>query len=286
MMDHEFRAGEDRFEPQAPDMETLRRAQESWSCMVATRTGGQGKTLVSQLLYEALRDSGVPAKLASVDTDGRAGERSKLGLLYPDVRELAIGADLADVMRSGGMEAVTHWDTFEQLLRERNIVIDVGANVIGSLLRWAKITSPAELIRGRPMNMLIVVTAQEKSAIDAMTTLSEIEATRGEMDIGRVGVVMNEVHGKVDRPGEHMAALQRMVAEKGYPVIGVAKGWAQAVDEGVSLSRLRTMKWEDYRKVRGHEFDTAASRELKFAKLWVDEAIAALRQAGFAPTKA
>lgn len=255
----------------------------TYACIVANRTGGQGKTVVTQLLYEALREGGVPAKLASVDTDARSAERSKLGGLYPETKDLPISADLADVAEEDPSVALRHWDAFGALLRERNTVIDLGANVIGSMLRWAQMSLQASAMRGKPLNFLVVVTAQEKSAADAIAVLNEIEATRGALEIGKIGVVFNEGLGKFERAGPNLTALRALIAEKGYAAIEISRGMIKAVDAGVSIGRLRTIEPADYQKAMELEFDTAANRELWLAQAWIKKSIEAIRAAGFAP---
>ncbi len=261
-------------------------ADENWSCIIANRTGGQGKTLVSQLLYEALREGGVPARLAAVDSEAGSTDRSKLGRLYPETRDLAIAVDLAELVDAEGVRALEHWDAFGQMLREHNMVIDVGANVIGAMLRWAQVTRPGRVMAGRPMNFLVVVTAQETSAADAVAVLDEIEATRSSLVIGQVGVVMNEGLGKFERSGPKADALQKLIADKGYPVVKVSKGHVKAVEAGISLGRLHGMAFEEYQRLMDLESQFAAMRDCDLANAWLDRSIAALAAAGFAPAKA
>lgn len=268
------------------DLGAAEKATGSWSTIVANRTGGQGKTVVTQLLYEGLRQAGVPVKLASVDSDAGSAQRSKLGGLYPETKDLPISAKLSDVADEDPSASLRHWDAVGALLRERNTVIDLGANVVGSLLNWAQMSLEASAMRGKPLNFLVVVTAQEKSAADAIAVLKDIEETREAIEIGKIGVVFNEGLGKFERSGAQMSALRALIAEKGYASIEIGRGMIKAVDAGVSIGRLGTMTSAEYQSVMELEYDTTAIRELRLAQAWIKKSIEAVAAAGFAPTAA
>jgi hypothetical protein len=153
------------------------------------------------------------------------------------------------------------------------------------MLRWAQIAKPVRLMTGREVNFLVVVTAQEKSAADALATLAEIEATRGAMAIGKIGVVMNEAHGKFGS-GPQMQALRKQIVAKSYPVIAIKRCHAYSHDDSIAIGRLVTIGWEEYQRLRGLDEEMTAMRNLDSVQTWIEETFAAIRGAGFAPPKA
>lgn len=258
-------------------------ANESWSCLVGNRTGGQGKTLVTQLLAEALSDAGVQATLASVDT-AHGDTRSKLGALYSGAIDLAVAADIGEAAAEGdSMAGLRHWDGFVDVLRRKNVVIDIGANVWPPIAQWAEVSKPSRFIRGRPLNVLVVVTAQDSSIRDGLVMLSQVEAAAEDLNVGRVGVVLNQHGGKFEESDANVKALRAYIAERNLPTIDLTRGHVKATDMGVSIARLRKMDGSEYHKVRSSESEVAAWRELDFAQAWIEKAIAAFRAAGFAP---
>jgi hypothetical protein len=268
-----------------PPRPVVRPYEGGWnfSCVIGTRGGGHGKTLIAQIVYEALRESGIEPHLAAIDTDARGSARSTLGLLYPETVELPTAPDMADLAEGHGELALEHWDGLARLLRERNVVLDLGANVIGPMLRWAQIAKPIRVMQGRVVNVLVPVTAHEKSAADALALVAEIEATRACMAIGKIGLVMNEVHGKFEAPGPSAVALRETAAKKGYPVVSLKMGHVKAVEAGMPLGRLRTVDAGTYQRLLGHVNDIPAMRELNFVNAWLDGAVTRLREIGFAP---
>lgn len=258
-------------------------ANESWSCLVGNRTGGQGKTLVTQLLAEALNDAGVQATLASVDSV-HGEERSKLGALYPGAIDLAVAADIGEAAVEGdAMAGLKHWDGFIDVLRRKNVVIDIGANVWPPIAQWAGVSKPSRFIRGRPLNVLVVMTAQDTSIQDGLVMLRQVEAAAEDLNVGRVGVVLNQHGGKFEESDANVKALRAYIAERNLPTIDLTRGHVKATDMGVSIARLRKMDGSEYHKVRSSESEVAAWRELDFAQAWIEKAIAAFRAAGFAP---
>ncbi len=129
-----------------------------FACIVANKTGGQGKTTVAQLLYEALLDAGVGPRLAAIDRAGGSRRRSKLGTLYPQTFDWGVAADLAELAAGQGEAALRHWDVLSRVLKQRHVVIDVGANAIDPMLRWMQLSLTADA--RHPMNFLVVSTVR------------------------------------------------------------------------------------------------------------------------------
>lgn len=74
--------------------------------------------------------------------------------------ELAVSPDLREIAIGDGDAALRHWDVLGRVLRQRNVVVDVGANVIEPMLRWMQLSLKPDA--GHPVNFLVVVTAQEQ----------------------------------------------------------------------------------------------------------------------------
>jgi len=249
--------------------------------IVANKTGGQGKTTVAQLLYEALLDAGVGPRLAAIDRAGGSRRRSKLGTLYPQTFDWGVAADRAELAAGQGEAALRHWDVLSRVLKQRHVVIDVGANAIDPMLRWMQLSLTADA--RHPMNFLVVSTAQEHAAADAMAVLDEIEASRRAIAVGRIGVVLNGAFGSFDQPGDKVAGLMALAKARGYPIIQLPFGYLNGVDRGIAISRLRGLTWQEYQAEMAIPVAGTAERLLLKTQRFIRQALEALREAGFAP---
>lgn len=289
-MDKEFagpigrdEADDDRFT--ASDRSGVPGQNQNYSTITANFTGGQGKTLTGMLVRQALADAGVAVKLVSIDTQAGSGERSKLGLMHPETQDLAISPDMGVLTETHGEMLLDHWDGFASVLRGRNFVADMGANVIGTMLEWARVASPVRIMGGRPVNFLVVTTKEEQSVNDALRVIDAIERTRDAMAIGRIGVVMNESRGAFSEGAGHVARLREVVTRNNYPVITLpfCNSFSQA--DSFSIARLRAMTYAEYQKARGIAEELTAMRQLDRIHSWIDGAVSAICDAGFAPAK-
>lgn len=255
----------------------------NFSCLVAARCGGVGKTLFAKILEEALRRSGIAPQMAAVDTEAGGFSFSKLGHQRTDVTELTIAPNFSDVTSGHGENLLDHWDRLAPILRHRNVIVDFGANVIGSFLGWAQAAQPIRLPEILPVNIAIPLTMSEQSAADTLTLLGRIIEAQQDIRIGRIVVVMNEVHGAVRRPGPYMRILNIVVRSRGIPVMRLRQGLLQPLEEGISLSELSTIDLDTYcRRLCAGDVVRAAA-ELHAMKKWVETSIATIRFVGLAP---
>ena len=160
--------------------------------------GGQGKTTVAQLLYLAAKKAGLGYKLVAADFLDQSG-RSKLGKLYPDkVEEFGVGAQLTAARASNNANAaVRYWDKIGHVFLEGGYVIDVGANVIPSLIDWALDRHLASLLekQSAPRIEFFCVCKAERHAVDDMTKLIGQLSAQRPFRSNRYFIIKNEVGG-------------------------------------------------------------------------------------------
>lgn len=159
--------------------------------LIGTRTGGQGKTMAAQLIVRAMRKSGVDLVLAAADTD-RSGVKSKFGSVFAGVRELGIGADL-DVALRDGSALVRHWDQVGEVLESPSAIVDIGANVIGDILRWGRGIG-ADTFSGADLTLVVPVTAQAQAVSDALEVIRDARKPGG-LPFRRIVVIFNALRG-------------------------------------------------------------------------------------------
>jgi len=259
-------------------------AVQNYSCIIANRTGGQGKTLVAEVLLHALTTSGVRVVPAAIDTAVETGGRSKLGRRYPEVQDYAISADIGEVATDGA-KALLHWEEVVELFKQRNVAVDLGANVVHELLKFVQMSDISPIMRGRPVNFLVVTTAQDNAIGDAIATLAEIEKARGAMELGKIVVVLNEFHGQFGGADGNTAALRNLISAKGYATVTIGKCLFSQLDKGGSLKDLLEIDAEAFERRYGVKTMTAI-REVGELSKWVAAAVDQFRAAGIVPPKA
>ena len=181
------------------------------SLLVGTLTGGQGKTLIVQLLAYAAYLQNYEFKFVSVDSvdDGSSGttSTSKLARVLPGVHQIAIAASLSDVLKTSDA-AITHWDGLGEFLADGNCLVDLGANVPPAIFQWAAVSEQGHLFQ--PMTLIIPVTRQTQSAADAIAVMDEATELRQHFPIQRIVVAYNDVHGIVgDDTGPDFVELRK-----------------------------------------------------------------------------
>lgn len=252
--------------------------------LVGNRTGGQGKTLISQLIHCGYAYSGKPIDAVSADSS-EAGASSKLGRILGNVQELGIGANISSVMENQH-EAVRYWDQLGKRLLGGNCVIDLGANILPLIFQWAEQRNARRVLKGTPIALVIPVTAQAQSLADAVEML---QASReAELPISNRYIVLNEYHGSFDRllDNPDYAAITKAARSHPTTVIKLPKAkvevWDQIEAKNLSFEKLGRMAHPEWQK----EFDinpfAASGSDIAYIK-WVRGALEAFESAGLVP---
>ena len=279
--------GNDRKKVEATTQTLLSSTFDLCSYMVAQRTGGQGKTLIAQLLFDAARLAGWQPTLVSADSvnDGQSQARSKLSTILDGVYELAVAPPIADVMESG-LNVVAHWDQLGAILEKGNALIDLGANVLPAVANWARVSQCGDM---KPIVLVVPVTCQAQSASDALAIITELAEIVDYFPVRKTVIVFNDVHGRAaTAAGPSFDELRRRIA-KG-DLVGcqikkcVSEIWAYAEADKIRLSALAAMAPEEYVSRYGVT-KYAGSRGRQMLAAWRQGSMAALAEAIF-PSKA
>jgi hypothetical protein len=146
--------------------------------IVGNRTGGQGKTLLAQMIARSTEGAHVVAA-DKADDEGK----SKLGRILADtadakllnqafnpvnVVELGVGPSAMDLLKDPH-KGIAIWDEVGQMAMEHHVVMDLGAQVVDGLLDWAENSGAAEIFQeaGVPVRMVIPMMASAKAVTDA-----------------------------------------------------------------------------------------------------------------------
>ncbi len=254
------------------------------------KTGGQGKTLVAQMLVLQHEQKGVPAKLAAADSDN-LNQRSKFGRLFPAVKELGVGEDLTKIKTSTDPNlAIKYWDEFGRTLLDGGYVIDVGANVASELFAWAEARNAGALLRRRntaPLDM-VVTTKAESQAIEDARALIQYSFDKNEwLPLGRRYVVLNEVAGSF-APYENDPAFKRLKAFQGMGVGIITMKrcesdiWNLLEKEFISVRDALKLTEVDLEKRYGVDVWTGHGG-LTDLKAWAQETLSNFERAGLVP---
>lgn len=260
------------------------------SVIVANRTGGQGKTLVAQLIALAYELAGLPIDLASADTS--AGQNSsKLGKFYRgSVQELGIGADL-DSVRLDGSRAVAHWDRIGSLLLTGNVVIDLGANIVDQIWEWARSRNAHSVLKeshAPPITLVVPIRAQAQALEDALTLLERSISETRALPIARRVLILNEASGDFERYGTHndFERLQAMKLNADLKIVRLplcrSEIWPAIERHYLPLRGLIQLSTETYAK-EFHLDLFAASGARTDLMDWLTEAIDGFRAVGIVP---
>ncbi|PZR95203.1 MAG: hypothetical protein DI537_05305 [Stutzerimonas stutzeri] len=223
--------------------------------LVGNRTGGQGKTLISQMIHYGHILGQMPIKAVSADS-AKAGGESKLGRLLGtgNVVELGTGADMSAV-REDHHEAVRYWDQLGEHLYDGNCVIDLGANILPLIFQWATERKAARLLRDRAIALVVPVTAQAQSISDAIEMLEMSDACQHVLPISQRYVILNEYHGTFDRLQGDRRFQNLLNPDLGLnkKVVRLSKAnveiWGDIEARNMSFHQLGNMQIEEYKKV-------------------------------------
>lgn len=252
--------------------------------LVGNRTGGQGKTLISQLIHCGYAYSGKPIGAVSADSS-ETGVSSKLGRILGNVQELGIGANISSVMENQH-EAVRYWDQLGKRLLDGNCVVDLGANILPLVFQWAEQRNARRVLRGKPIALVIPVTAQAQSLSDAQEML--VSSYDSELPISEWHIVLNEYHGPFDRlhDDSDYKFITRKEPGRSKHIIKLPKAnvevWGQIEAKNIGFEKLGRLDHNEW----AEEFDinpfAASGADVTYMN-WVVGALGAFEGAGLIP---
>ncbi len=257
--------------------------------IVANRTGGQGKTLLSHVLTAGLRQSdpnfGVMCADSQEMIDGVA--ISKLGRSVKGVYEVGAGPSPTEIQDNPTL-ALSFWDRIGAPLVDgsgRGYLLDVGANVIDQIMDWAGTAELDVVFDGQvDVDLVVPVVATGKSLADARDVVSRMRAAGG-FPVRHVFLVENGWQGSFApfSGDENHKALRRAVSETGGSIIAVPQCRSEVLDE----SERRHLYLGDVMSFSAHDIATGfdwplikASREFRRFRLWLEAVLKSFGEAG------
>lgn len=249
--------------------------------LVVNRTGGQGKTLISQIIADLLVPKG--RVVLAADKQGPDG-KSKLGRVVRGTMEFGAGPALEQAVTNPG-EFQGFWDRFGEALVENDTVADIGANVIDSIASWASVGDVASTFSGQiACDLVVPIVASPQSVADAVSVV-KMFAKGDVLPLRSVTIVEN--HWQGDFKGmEGNADYAALRAFEGSAHQGMARIIVMPKCLGELLRRAEetnerlseVVEWSSKRLHDGFGLSAfAASRELKFFRDFYQAATAALR---------
>lgn len=260
------------------------------SILIGNRTGGQGKTLVSQLVHYAFDlCAGVSMRLVSADSIEDGGEgASKLGRFVDGVEELGIGARMGEV-RLKPQLAVGHWDRLGQILKSGGCIVDLGANVAPVVFEWAKERNAGRILAaGAEIVLVVPVTAQRQALLDAKECLEMSFEAGSQLPVSRRFVVLNEYHG--DFAGvagsDEFRYLDALAKDGKVSIVRLGKCtsevWAQVEATFTAVADLVELDHVEYARRFGMNEFQASGAQQEFVE-WLKRQIEAFSEAGLVP---
>lgn len=258
--------------------------------LVGNRTGGQGKTLITQIINLGYRlGEGSPSTLVAADSLARDGNlgASKLGSIYSEVEELGIGAGLSQTLEDG-RSAVSYWDKIGQHLKNGGAIIDFGANVLPMVFDWAQQRRTSRILSTSRIHLVVPITAQPQSLSDAVDILSTALSDKCELKTERQFAVFNEVHGKFDaiQGSDEYAQLMKLLKKPTAHSVKLplcrCELWSKIESQLMRMNDLVEMPYEDWQKVFKTDEFLASAAQHDYS-VWLASAIDAFRKVGLIP---
>lgn len=247
--------------------------------------GGQGKTTLAQLLYLWGVQAGGNFKLAAADFMDESG-RSKIGKLYPDkVLEFGTGANLTAVRAENNANAsVRYWDDLGKLFLNGGYILDIGANVIKSVLEWAEDRRLSTVLarRGAPRFDVFCICKAEKHATDDIQRLVHLITEGNALRPRNIYIVLNEAAGNFG-PMNLQEKLTSANKDLGLRYVRLPRCqseiWAPMERFGVSIESAMEMSEDEVSEALDVDVWTA-SAGLAELKAWFETAQAEFKAAG------
>ena len=165
--------------------------------MIANRTGGVGKTTVTDFLHAYLFKNKAEYGFVSLDADSNSG-KSKLKSRYGDDV-----LSLSPTFRANSSDNLTDWNTLLEIFVEGNRLIDFGANASVSFLEWVKSYDVSSFMYedDKPVYapvVLIPITSDEQPIADAISFIKQLEDAKEFFPIDRIVLIKNNFHSDLD----------------------------------------------------------------------------------------
>jgi len=184
------------FEIGLPDMQL----KKTFSALVVNRSGGVGKTLLTQALRILMASpAGEDWRPISVDSV-EGGQHSKLSRLMPECVDIPIAPALS-VIEEGSFPFYQLWDEVYLNIARGSAMVDFGANVVPAFSQWLEILETDRNGIDYPPSFLIVpITSSGQALRDGVATIEGFWKTQQVLPISRTIVFFNEVFGPVENP--------------------------------------------------------------------------------------
>ena len=155
---------------------------KDWSTMIASQSGGQGRTTLAQvpklaLGFAADQEKASRATLISVDAGGGANgtTESRLHRIEKGTIDVRFGADLDEQLRDADAAAAVFDPLFKGILGHENVVIDLGANTVDAVFDWVRFRRLGGYLGDRKLTLLVATTSEVKAMRDAVLVLEMAE---------------------------------------------------------------------------------------------------------------
>ncbi len=260
--------------------------------LVGNRTGGQGKTLVTQIINYGYQLSGNPQpRLIAADSvkDGGKSGVSKLGQIYPDVEELGIGANFSE-MSAKGRTAVSYWDKIGTYLKNGDAIIDFGANVLPVVFDWAQERRTRRILQESVIHLVVPITAQRQSMLDGFAILQKATSAESELRPTKVFIVFNEVHGEFTSVKDSIEYknIQKFISTKANNATGInltfcrSEVWEAIEANFMRMSDLVDNPWSEWERIFEIDEFMASASQSDYCT-WLSRSLRQFREAGLVP---
>jgi len=225
---------------------------------VLARSGGIGKTTMSQLLSLGLRIAGIKPTLVSIDRCGVGDDvgASKLASVERDVIDVPISANLDELMRDPRAAPAVFDPVLDALLDRSHVIIDAGANIADALLDWATARNLDKMLAGGLLDLVVPTTGEPTPLNEAHRLLKR--ALTESFPIRKAVVALIENKGGLTNPsGPEMRDLKAYCDENQVPIIRIPwNAYLALVDTyKIAYADFWNMTLEEYRRdvsARGH----------------------------------
>jgi len=174
-------------------------AGTNYSTLVVNRSGGVGKTLLTQALRALMTPpAGGNLRTFSIDTF-EDGQQSKLSRVMSYCVDIPIAPKLSTT-KSTAIAWRRLWDKVFLNIAEGNALIDFGANVIPLFAQWLELQNGDDYgVVCAPVLLVVPITNSAQALSDGRATIEGFWKTRKVLPVGLTVVWLNEVFGPIGK---------------------------------------------------------------------------------------
>ena len=256
------------------------------SILVATRTGGMGKTIITQIIELKAQLAGYELRPVSLDAANMTST-SKLKKIIPETLDVCFAPSMAE-MAANPAAAFQHFDELAALLAQGGCVFDFGANLAPQFFGWVAICDLKNTLGDMPAVTLVVPTTAQPQAIGDAVEVIQLAKTHAQyLPVRKIIVVLNENEGEFSSGIAGYQDLEALLRDgSSIPMYSFvlpklhSEIWAAVQAYAMPFRRIIAMPPKQLGEALGGMHFMKCARGERFFEIWIEKAMHDLDKIG------